>query len=72
VQAQQEQSFVVHPIGHVEKKEARTVIVLDKKYQAGLLGLDVWSHVQAFWWFDKNDTPQRRSMPQVHLRGVGG
>lgn len=64
-----EKSYVVHPIAHVQKQDGRTSIVLDKKYQAGLLGLDGWSHVHVFWWFDKNDTPQKRSMLQVHPRG---
>jgi len=62
-------SFVVHPIGHVHKTEGRTRIVLDKKYEPGLLGLDGFSHVFVFWWFDKNDTPQKRSILQVHPRG---
>ena len=71
VQSQQEQqeSLVVRPIGHVEKKDGRTLIVLEKKHEAGLLGLDGWSHVHVFWWFDKNDTPHQRSMLQVHPRG---
>ena len=32
--------FTVHPIGWVRKMEARTTIVVDKKYQPALLGLD--------------------------------
>jgi tRNA-Thr(GGU) m(6)t(6)A37 methyltransferase TsaA len=43
--------------------------VLDKKFQDGLLGLDQWSHVQVLWWFDRNDTPQKRSILRVHPRG---
>jgi tRNA (adenine37-N6)-methyltransferase len=62
-------SFSVHPIGEVQKKEGRNLIVLDKKYQDGLLGLDQWSHVQVVWWFDKNDTPQKRAILQVNPRG---
>jgi tRNA-Thr(GGU) m(6)t(6)A37 methyltransferase TsaA len=45
------------------------LIVLDKKYQSGLLGLEGFSHVQVFWWFDKNDTPEKRAILQVHPRG---
>ncbi len=45
------------------------MIVLDKKYQSGLLGLEGFSHVQVIWWFDKNDTPQKRSILLVHPRG---
>jgi tRNA-Thr(GGU) m(6)t(6)A37 methyltransferase TsaA len=45
------------------------LIVLEKKYEDGLLGLDQWSHVQVIWWFDKNDTPEKRAILQVHPRG---
>lgn len=62
-------AFTVYPIGRVEKADGRTRIVVDKKYQAGLLGLEEWSHVQVLWWFDKNDTPEKRSILQVHPRG---
>jgi len=62
-------SFTVHPIGQVQKADGRTLIVLDKKYEKGLLGLEQWSHVQVIWWFDKNDTPQKRAVLQVHPRG---
>jgi tRNA-Thr(GGU) m(6)t(6)A37 methyltransferase TsaA len=62
-------TFVVQPIGRVEKADDRTEIVLDKKYQPGLLGLEGFSHVYVFWWFDKNDTPQKRATLQGHPRG---
>jgi tRNA (adenine37-N6)-methyltransferase len=62
-------SFSVHVIGQVQKKDGRNTIVLDKKYQKGLLGLDQFSHVYVIWWFDKNDTPQQRAILQVHPKG---
>ena len=68
-QSQEQKSFTIRPIGKVQKVEGKTVIVLDKKYQPGLLGLAEWSHVQVIWWFDKNDTPQKRAVLQVHPRG---
>lgn len=68
-QHQGEKVLMMRPIGHVQKAEDRTLIVLDKKFQPGLLGLEEWSHVQVFWWFDKNDTPEKRSIFQVHPRG---
>jgi len=61
--------FKGRPIGHIQKADGHTLIVLDKKYQPGLLGLDQWSHVQVIWWFDKNDTAERRAILQVHPRG---
>lgn len=62
-------SFTVQAIGQVQRTAGRTQIVLDKKYQAGLLGLGQWSHVQVIWWFDKSDTPEKRAILQVHPRG---
>ena len=64
-----EESFTVYPIGRVEQKDGRTLIVVKEKYQPALLGLDDWSHVQVVWWFDRNDTPQKRAVLQVHPRG---
>jgi len=67
--ADAEKTFTVRPIGQVQTAAGRTLILLDKKYQPGLLGLDGFSHVQVIWWFDKNDTPEKRAILQVHPRG---
>jgi len=61
--------FKVYPIGTVRKKSGKTFIEIKEKYKDGLLGLDEFSHVQVFWWFDRNDTPKKRSILQVHPRG---
>lgn len=61
--------FTVRPIGHVEKTDERAVIVLDKKHQPGLLGLEGFSHVYVFWWFSRNDTTEKRSVLQVNPMG---
>lgn len=62
-------AFLVKPIGHVQKSEDRTLIVVNKKYEPGLLGLEGFSHIYVFWWFDRNDTPEKRSVLQVHPMG---
>ncbi len=64
-----DRKFTLHPIGSVKKTEGETTLVLEKKYQPGLLGVDGFSHIWVFWWFDRNDTPQRRAVLQVHPRG---
>ena len=61
--------FKVHPIGYVRKAEGRTTIVLEKKYEPALLGVDKLSQIWVLWWFDRNDTPEKRSILQVHPRG---
>jgi len=61
--------FSLVPIGHIEKRAGRTVIRLESRYQEGLLGLEAWSHLWVFYWFDRNDTAEKRSVLQVHPRG---
>ena len=61
--------FTVHSIGWVKKAQGKTTIVLDKKYQPGLQGLDGFSHVYVLYWFGRNDNPEKRSVLQVHPRG---
>ena len=61
--------FMLNPIGTVQKEEGRTLLVLNKKFEQGLKGLEGFSHIQVFWWFDKNDTPKKRATMQVHPRG---
>ena len=63
------QQFVVNPIGKVIREDGRTFIVIEPKYRDGLLRLDQCSHVTVVYWFHKNDTPQKRSILQVHPRG---
>ena len=60
------QQFTVYPIGCVRKAKGKTEIVLDKQYRPGLLGLDGFSHIYVYWWFDRNDTPDKRAPLQIH------
>jgi tRNA-Thr(GGU) m(6)t(6)A37 methyltransferase TsaA len=66
--AQADETFTMHPIGHVAKEDGVARIVLDPGYRDGLLGLDEFSHVWVIFWFDQNDTPERRAILQVHPR----
>jgi len=63
------EQFILYPIGKVVKESDHTHIVIDKKYQPGLLGLDKYSHITVVYWFDRNDNPVKRSILQVHPRG---
>ena len=65
----QQEQFTLYPIGKVVKEAGKTLIVLDKEYQAGLLGLERHSYVTVVYWLDRNDTPQKRAILQVHPRG---
>ena len=61
--------FRVCPIGCVKVEGDRTFIVLEKKYEPGLLRMDKLSEIWVLWWFDRNDTLEKRSILQVHPRG---
>ncbi len=64
-----QEEFILRRIGSVQKEEGRTKLVLNKEVERALRGLDGFSHVWVFWWFDRNDTPEKRSVLQVHPRG---
>lgn len=68
VQAQ-DRVYQLHPIGEVVRRDGKTLIVLKEKYQPGLMGLENFPQVTVVYWFDRNDTPERRSILQVHPRG---
>jgi tRNA-Thr(GGU) m(6)t(6)A37 methyltransferase TsaA len=61
--------FRLFPIGEVEKKGQGVRLRIFDEYVDGLLGLESWSHVNVFYWFDQNDTPQQRRLLRVHPRG---
>ena len=62
-------SYRLAPVGRVEIKDGAATIRLLDTFADGLLGLEQWSHVQVFYWFDKNDTPDKRKVLRVHPRG---
>ncbi|HVO94595.1 MAG TPA: tRNA (N6-threonylcarbamoyladenosine(37)-N6)-methyltransferase TrmO [Terriglobales bacterium] len=61
--------FDVRPIGWVRKTQTKTRIVLYKKYQAGLEGIERRSEIWVLWWFHRNDNSRMRSTLKVHPRG---
>ena len=64
-----DQTFTLHPIGTVVREGKQTFIVLEKKYIPAMLRMEKLSHVTVLYWFDRNDTPEKRSILQVHPRG---
>lgn len=61
--------FKLYPVGRVEKKGKSVWLRIFDRYADALKGLDGFSHVWVFYWLDKNDTPRKRSILQVHPRG---
>jgi len=63
-----EPEYEVRPIGWVRKINGRTIIEVDRQYQPALLGVQDREAIWVLYWFDRNDTPQRRAILQVHPR----
>ncbi len=61
--------YAVSPIGWVRKSAGKTWIEIEPRYQPALLGVDALASLWVFWWFDRNDTPEKRATLQVHPRG---
>ena len=62
------ESFRIIPIGVVKKTDTTVSIEIYDDYRDGLLGLDGFSHIAVFFWFDQNDTAEKRRVLQVHPR----
>lgn len=62
-------SYAVSPVGWIRKSGGKTYIEIDRRYQAALLGVENLKSIWVFWWFDRNDSPEKRSILQVHPRG---
>jgi tRNA-Thr(GGU) m(6)t(6)A37 methyltransferase TsaA len=62
--------FTMRPIGRVQNVNEKPVTLeIEKEHVAGLDGLEHCSHVMVLWWFDKNDTPEKRMTLKVHPCG---
>jgi tRNA-Thr(GGU) m(6)t(6)A37 methyltransferase TsaA len=62
--------FMMRPIGRVQNVKGKPVeLQIKKEYLEGLDGLEHCSHVMVLWWFDKNDTPEKRKTLKVHPCG---
>ena len=64
-----EKVFNLYPVGEVSRQHGTTKLQIFDKYRDALKGLDDFSHVFVVYWFDRNDTPEKRNILQVHPRG---
>lgn len=61
--------FELRPIGWIRKTRTKTRIVLYKKFQAGLAGIESNPEIWVIWWFHRNDNRRMRATLKVHPRG---
>ena len=62
-------TYSVHPVGWIRKSAGKTYIEIEKRYQPALMGVEALKSIWVLYWFDRNDTPEKRSVLQVHPRG---
>ncbi len=63
------ESYSIHPIGKLVKTADQPILEIFPVFKDALLGLDGFSHVIVFYWFDRNDSPEARATLKVHPRG---
>ena len=62
------ESFRIIPVGIVRKTDTAVSIEIFDDYTDALMGLDGFSHVVVLFWFDQNDSDEKRRVLQVHPR----
>ena len=60
--------FNIYPIGVIHKTEASCRIEILEPYTDAMVGLDRFSHIDVYFWFHRNDTPEQRSILRIHPR----
>ena len=63
------QVYKIQPIGHVVKNAGKVKLEILSQYKDALLGLNEFSHVLVFYWFERNDSLEKRAILRVHPRG---
>ena len=61
--------FKLYPVGEVKRQHGSIKLRIFDRFRDALKGLDGFSHVFVLYWFDRNDTPEKRNILQVHPRG---
>lgn len=63
------QVYSLRPIGKVVKSSGKVRLEIFPQFRDGMLGLNGFSHILVFYWFDRNNTPEKRAILRVHPRG---
>jgi len=62
------ETFHIFPVGSVRKTDTAVSIDIFDEFTDALLGLEGFSHVVVLFWFDQNDTAEKRRVLQIHPR----
>lgn len=61
--------YQLDPVGRVAEEEGRTYLEINSSLADAIDGLEAGRSIWVFWWFDRNDTPEKRAILKVHPRG---
>jgi tRNA-Thr(GGU) m(6)t(6)A37 methyltransferase TsaA len=61
-------TFYLKSVGIIRKADEKVWIEIFDEYQDALLGLEGFSHIYVLYWFDQNDSAEKRRTMQVHPR----
>ena len=61
-------SFTIYPVGYIKKTDDTCEIHIEDQFTEALLGLESFSHIYVLYWFDQNDSPEKRLTLRVHPR----
>jgi len=60
------QTFTLYVIGRIHNRDDSAWIEIEAPYRDAMMGLEEFSHIHVLYWFHENDTPEGRSVLQVH------
>jgi len=61
-------TFYLKSVGIIRKADEKVWVEIFDEYQDALLGLEGFSHIYILYWFDQNDSAEKRRTLQVHPR----
>ena len=61
--------YEVRPVGWVSEVDGRSFLDVRPELIDAMDGLGIEAHIWVFWWFDRNDVPEKRAILKVHPRG---
>ena len=56
-------TYTIHPVGLIRKKDDTAWIEIFEEYREAMLGLEGFSHIHVLFWFHENDTPESVAAP---------
>ena len=59
-------SFDITPIGFIRRADEAVWIEVQAQFRPAMAGLEDFSHIHVFFWFDQNDHAEGRSVLKVH------